>query len=128
MTDRAADVSRADPNDVTGLLQQGPVAAAMHDPQTIRSADLQPWLHGPGRMAEAATHSRDDLRRHGRHVACILRGGQYVIEPYSNEMVLELQDGIWRSTKLRAHVDNVTCTVISLGQLREIWKTSTEQS
>lgn len=131
MTDRAADVSRADPGEVTGLLRQGPVvavAAAMHDPQTMRSADRQPGLHEPGRMAEAAAHSRDDLRRHRRHVACVLRGGKYVIDPYSNEMVLELQEGIWRSTKLRAHVDNVTCTVISLIQLSAIRMTSTDRS
>lgn len=67
---------------------------------------------------EARFHPEYENRIDGSHDTYILRGGQYVLEPYLNRQVLVCEDGIWRGIEIRAEVRNSDCTILSLEQLR----------
>ena len=59
----------------------------------------------------------DEIR--GLHTTYILRGGTYVIAPYSNTMTLILREGQWLGAGTSAACTNHHCTILSPAQLRE---------
>lgn len=63
-------------------------------------------------------HPQHDNRIDGSHDTYILRGGQFVLEPYRCDQVLVRENGGWRGIEIRAEVHNSTCTVLSPTHLR----------
>lgn len=68
---------------------------------------------------EARFHPEYENRIDGSHETYILRGGQYVLEPYLNRQVLVREDGVWRGIEIRAEVRNSDCPILSPDQLRD---------
>lgn len=61
---------------------------------------------------------RDDLID-GVHETFILKGGNYVVEPYRNALRLRLVEGEWRGSVFRSSVSNVTVPLLNPVQLRD---------
>lgn len=74
---------------------------------------------------EARFHPTDANRIDGTHDTYILRGGQYVMEPYLNHQVLVREAGVWRGSEIRAEVRNAHCTILSPDQLRQVTERKT---
>lgn len=72
------------------------------------------------RIAKSADYVKgyDDLID-GVHETFILKGGNYVVEPYRNALRLRLVEGEWRGSKFRSSVSNVTVPLLNPVQLRE---------
>lgn len=117
------------------------LAAMMVYPHVMETLDGNMRFDGPEKMVEAGRDFRDYLERmhthdyfrlcssaafvtgrddqiRGRHETYALRGGVYVVEPFRNEMCLELDDGVWKGAGIRAQVSNVNVPILSPKQLR----------
>lgn len=68
---------------------------------------------------EAAFMDGSETRVKGQHESYMLQGGTYAVAPYTNEMILELQDGQWLSSFFRSFTDNASVPILSPKQLRE---------
>lgn len=117
------------------------VAAAMRYPHTMATADTEIEVATPEDLFSLAMAFRERLdqmsahaycricvearsikgavpRLLGQHVTYILRGGQFVVEPFVNDMVLIEKDGAWFGGGILAGVENATCTMLSPEMLR----------
>ena len=118
------------------------VAAAMHYPHYMRTLDGEVLFDCAEKQTDAARDFRQYLssmgardymrlcaKAHfvagkndeilGLHTTYVLRGGTYVIPPYSNTMTLILRDGQWLGAGTSAACTNHQCTILSPAQLRE---------
>ena len=117
------------------------VAAAMHYPHMMQTEDGEVWFHDPEQTIQGAR----DFRRYlasmgaqaymrlctqahfthenkgilGNHTTYVIRGGTYVIAPFTNEMTLTCRDGKWLGAGTRAACTNHECTILSPAQLRQ---------
>lgn len=111
------------------------VCANMHLPKRIETADRVAVMETVEDMQASLVSFRDSMLRlgatayhrvcrsvtrdadpdllHGIHRTYIMRGGQYVLDPYDVAMELRRVDGRWLGSTIRSHLRNATCTVIS---------------
>ncbi|MEM8881307.1 MAG: hypothetical protein AAGC82_11985 [Pseudomonadota bacterium] len=116
------------------------VSGAMIYPHKMETKDGEIAFHNPDDMVEAATDFREYLGRiganaylrvcnsadfademqtiRGVHTTYILRGGSYLVPPFSNQMTLTHVDGLWLGAGIRAAVSNHLCSILSPNQLR----------
>ena len=118
------------------------VAAAMEYPHYMRTLDGEIWFDTQEKQVEAARDFRQYLTAMGAqaymrlcakasfvagredeilgmHTTYVLRGGTYVIPPYSNTMTLILRGDQWLGAGTSAACTNHHCTILSPAQLRE---------
>ena len=119
------------------------VADAMNYPHYMRTSDGEVYFDTPEKQAQAARDFRrylvsmgakaymrlcakaefspehQDEKIRGIHTTYVLRGGTYVIPPYSNKMTLVLRQGRWLGAGTEAACSNHECTILSPVQLRE---------
>lgn len=55
----------------------------------------------------------------GKHQTYVLRGGNYLIEPFVTAMTLKKIDGRWLATRTRSLITNLAHSILSETQLRE---------
>ncbi|MEM9320197.1 MAG: hypothetical protein AAGA70_14520 [Pseudomonadota bacterium] len=116
------------------------VASHMTYPNTMETVDGSSTIETPDEMLAAVSDFRKFLERvgaqaylrvctsaqfvsadtqiTGQHTTYILRGGTYLLPPFSNEMTLTRGAQHWLGTYIRADVNNHTCTILSPAQLR----------
>lgn len=88
------------------------------------AADFRRYLTSIGaqaymRLCTEASFAKDAARIDGRHMTYIMRGGSYLVPPFSNDMTLILAEGRWLGAGIRAGCTNHHCTILSPVQLRK---------
>lgn len=58
------------------------------------------------RICQSAHFSEDRTQIQGQHATYILRSGTYATEPYLNEMILVLRNGIWLGAGILSKVES----------------------
>lgn len=121
------------------------VAAAMAYPHWMASSDARMLFDVPAKLAQAARDFRAQLcqigaqayhriceaahfvgegqdRIEGRHTTYVIRGGQFALDPFSNQMTLIRQGSVWLGAGISAAVRLADCPIISPRQLQERYR------